>query len=101
MPSTSRCGVDSALPKLSRPLLSSNTAISVKVPPMSAASRKPLPRLPADDVFRLAMETLLLHSGGLRDRFPAQSLRFHEGRQLLGRHRLGGEGFALEPLLHR
>ena len=39
MPSTSRCGVDSALPKVSRPVLSSNTAMSVKVPPMSAASR--------------------------------------------------------------
>ena len=39
MPSTSRCGVDSALPKLSAPVLSSNTAMSVKVPPISAARR--------------------------------------------------------------
>jgi len=39
MPSTSRCGVDSALPKVSAPVLSSNTAMSVKVPPMSAARR--------------------------------------------------------------
>src|SRR5262249_2799176 len=39
MPSTSRCGVDKALPKVSAPERSSNTAISVKVPPMSAARR--------------------------------------------------------------
>src|SRR5215468_8973253 len=39
MPSTSRCGVDNALPKLSLPVRSSKTAISVKVPPISAASR--------------------------------------------------------------
>src|SRR6266700_1083077 len=38
MPSTSRSGVDSALPKASVPDLSSKTAISVKVPPISAAS---------------------------------------------------------------
>src|SRR5262249_33903434 len=40
MPSTSRCGVDSALPKLSLPVRSSNAATSVNVPPISAASRK-------------------------------------------------------------
>src|SRR5215813_10663810 len=40
MPSTSRCGVDSALPKVSLPVRSSKAAISVKVPPMSAASRR-------------------------------------------------------------
>src|ERR1044071_4355670 len=39
MPFTSRSGVDSALPKVSRPVVSSNTAMSVKVPPMSAARR--------------------------------------------------------------
>src|SRR3990172_5173442 len=39
MPSTRRPGVDSALPSNSRPLLSSNAATSVKVPPMSAARR--------------------------------------------------------------
>src|SRR5215470_17039353 len=39
MPSTRRCGVDSTLPKVSAPLCSSNTAMSVKVPPMSAARR--------------------------------------------------------------
>src|SRR5579863_7860432 len=38
MPSTSRCGVDSALPKVSLPLASSKTETSVKVPPTSAAS---------------------------------------------------------------
>src|SRR5712692_9688239 len=43
MPSTSRCGVDSALPKVSLPVLSSKAAMSVKVPPMSAASRRPEP----------------------------------------------------------
>src|SRR6266404_2874640 len=41
MPSTSRCGVVSTLPKDSLPVLSSNTAISVKVPPISAANRRP------------------------------------------------------------
>src|SRR5579863_4533653 len=39
MPSTRCFGVDSALPKLSLPLLSSKTATSVKVPPISAANR--------------------------------------------------------------
>src|SRR5215475_10722801 len=39
MPSTRRCGVDSVLPKVSAPVCSSNTAISVKVPPISAARR--------------------------------------------------------------
>src|SRR5437868_12170357 len=39
MPSTSRCGVDRVLPKVSALECSSNTAMSVKVPPMSAASR--------------------------------------------------------------
>src|SRR4051812_10716894 len=38
MPSTRRPGVDSALPKSSLPVASSNTAMSVKVPPISAAS---------------------------------------------------------------
>src|ERR1051325_10093762 len=41
MPSTRRCGVVSTLPKVSLPLVSSNTAMSVKVPPMSAARRRP------------------------------------------------------------
>src|ERR1043166_4436939 len=45
MPFTSRSGVDSALPKVSRPVLSSNTAMSVKVPPMSAARRTLAARL--------------------------------------------------------
>src|SRR6266566_1422511 len=40
MPSTRRCGVDSALPSLSLPVAASNAATSVKVPPMSAARRK-------------------------------------------------------------
>src|SRR5690348_1901823 len=39
MPSTSRRGVESALPKVSRLVLSSNSAMSVKVPPISAVSR--------------------------------------------------------------
>src|SRR6266567_24505 len=39
MPSTSRCGVDSVLPKVSAPVASSNTAMSVNVPPISAANR--------------------------------------------------------------
>src|SRR5437867_1819009 len=39
MPSTRRWGVDSVLPKVSAPVRSSNTAMSVKVPPMSAARR--------------------------------------------------------------
>src|SRR3954469_14248732 len=42
MPSTSRCGVVRTLPKDSLPVLSSNTAISVKVPPISAANRSPV-----------------------------------------------------------
>src|SRR5258706_14597346 len=40
MPSTGRGGVDSALPKFSLPVRSSKTAISVKVPPISAARRR-------------------------------------------------------------
>src|SRR5215813_12653440 len=43
MPSTSRCGLDNALPNVSLPVRSSNTAMSVKVPPMSAARRRPEP----------------------------------------------------------
>src|SRR5207302_6154972 len=39
MPSTSRPGVESAFPSSSRPVLSSNAATSVNVPPMSAARR--------------------------------------------------------------
>src|SRR3954453_22603599 len=39
MPSTRRSGVDSVLPKVSAPVRSSNTAMSVKVPPISAARR--------------------------------------------------------------
>src|SRR4051812_9016856 len=39
MPSTRRLGVVSVLPRSSCPLASSNAATSVKVPPMSAASR--------------------------------------------------------------
>src|SRR5262249_4729750 len=39
MPSTNRCGVDNVLPNESAPVCSSNTATSVKVPPMSAARR--------------------------------------------------------------
>src|SRR5262245_61565336 len=58
MPSTSRCGVDSALPKVSFPVRSSKAAMSVKVPPMSAASRR-LEPLAADGIrcfmFRSAM----------------------------------------------
>src|SRR5438132_4152629 len=38
MPSTSRAGVDSALPNARLPVASSNTATSVNVPPMSTAS---------------------------------------------------------------
>src|SRR5215472_8503007 len=41
MPSTRRPGVDSTLPKVSAPERSSKTAISVKVPPISAARRTP------------------------------------------------------------
>src|SRR5262249_24977817 len=41
MPSTRRCGVVSTLPKGSLPVVSSNTAMSVKVPRMSAARRRP------------------------------------------------------------
>src|SRR3972149_6925927 len=40
MPSTSRPGVLSVLPRSSSPERSSNAATSVKVPPMSAAMRK-------------------------------------------------------------
>src|SRR6185295_9213592 len=40
MPPTSASAVDSALPNLSLPLASSKAAISVKVPPISAASLK-------------------------------------------------------------
>ena len=54
MPSTRRSGVDSALPKVSRPVLSSNTAMSVKVPPMSAARRMLAP-LPAPELLRTAI----------------------------------------------
>src|SRR5262245_26276091 len=39
MPLTRRRGVDKVLPKVSAPVSSSNTAMSVKVPPMSAARR--------------------------------------------------------------
>src|ERR1044071_567747 len=39
MPPTSLSGVESALPKVSAPDVSSNTATSVNVPPMSAARR--------------------------------------------------------------
>ena len=39
MPSTSRAGVESALPKSSRPVFSSKATMSVNVPPMSAARR--------------------------------------------------------------
>src|ERR1051325_3433871 len=59
MPSTRRSGVDNALPNVSRPLRSSNTAMSVKVPPMSAARRMLAP-LSARD--RLLRAMLLLHS---------------------------------------
>src|SRR4029079_5922140 len=55
MASTSRSGVDRALPKVSRPDLSSNTAISVKVPPMSAARRRFVPFLAARDLGGLVM----------------------------------------------
>ncbi len=41
MPSTRWAGVDSALPKESLPVASSKTAMSVKVPPISAARRRP------------------------------------------------------------
>src|SRR3954464_139144 len=40
MPSTRRSGVDSALPNVSLPVRSSKTAMSVKVPPISAARRR-------------------------------------------------------------
>src|SRR5262245_38812534 len=40
MPSTSRCGVDRALPKRRLPVRSSKTAMSVNVPPISAARRR-------------------------------------------------------------
>src|SRR3989442_72275 len=40
MPSTRRSGVDSALPKVRVPVRSSKAAISVNVPPMSAARRR-------------------------------------------------------------
>src|SRR6266550_1676305 len=40
MPSTRASGVDSALPSSKRPLASSKAAMSVKVPPISAASLK-------------------------------------------------------------
>src|SRR5262249_33409950 len=39
MPSTRRCGVDSAFPSLSSPVVASKAATSVKGPPMSAARR--------------------------------------------------------------
>ena len=64
MPSTSRSGVDSALPKVSRPVLSSNTAMSVKVPPMSAARRMLAPP-ETPDFLRTAMNTRLSHIGGV------------------------------------
>jgi hypothetical protein len=41
MPSTRRAGVERALPKASVPVVSSKTAMSVNVPPMSTASRRP------------------------------------------------------------
>src|SRR5262249_39192883 len=56
---------DSALPKVSLPVRSSKAAISVKVPPMSAASRR-LEPLAADGMrcfmFRLANVTRAAHS---------------------------------------
>src|ERR1051325_623266 len=97
MPSTRRSGVDNALPNVSRPLRSSNTAISVKVPPMSAARRMLAP-LPARD--RLLRAMLLLHSGGLRDRLPARGFRRHESRKRSRRHRFPIEGVLREFLLH-
>src|SRR4051794_40193619 len=105
MPSTRRSGVDSALPKVSRPLWSSNTAISVKVPPMSAA-RRILAPLPARDRLDLAMldlamldlAMLLLHSGGLRNRLPARGFRRHESRKPGRRHRPPIEGILREFL---
>src|SRR5262249_59461154 len=63
MPAPSRCGVDSALPKLSLPVRSSKTAISVNVPPISAARRRRAP-------FRFAaVRRVILSSGRGRVRF--------------------------------
>src|SRR6185295_16514322 len=96
MPFTRRPGVDSALPKVSRPVLSSNTAMSVKVPPMSAASRTLAP-LPAPELLRTAiftncLELLLLLHWGLGDGCPACRLGCHERHELVRRQRLGIEG---------
>src|SRR4029079_6961674 len=96
MPSTSRSGVDSALPKVSRPVLSSNTAMSVKVPPISAARRMLAP-LPAPGFVRTAiffscLELLRLLHCRLRDRSPARGFGLHERRKLVRRQRLRIEG---------
>src|SRR5580765_3990625 len=104
MPSTSRSGVDSALPKVSRPVLSSNTAMSVKVPPMSAASRMLAP-LPAPEflrtaIFKNCLGLLRLLHCGLRDRRPARGLGLHKCRKLLRRQRLGIERVLDDALLH-
>ena len=103
MPSTRRCGVDSALPKVSRPVLSSNTAMSVKVPPMSAASRRLAP-LPAPNL-RTAIVTnchwISTASFTLLARWvsSARSRTAMNADELLRRQRLGIEGVLDEALL--
>src|SRR5215510_16487185 len=71
MPSTSRCGVDSALPKVRLPVRSSKAAISVKVPPMSAASRR-LEPLAVDGMrcFMFASATIARYAQRAGDESP-------------------------------
>src|SRR5262245_19724496 len=80
MPSTSRRGVDNALPNASLPVCSSNTARSVNVPPISAARRRL--DLFRGDVRRGMIEGQSAYYGG-RARSTAAHDHEKSGRSLL------------------